>query len=310
MGSVRIDGSKIKFLREQQDLTQLYLATAVGVTTDTISRWENKRYPTIKRENGEKLAEALDVTLEELLENVEVEEELEKGQTEQEPLVHADTSVVRRFFPVKKAGIVLLVAGLLLVIGLLLLPPKTILITCARIMPEHAAPNTPFPVIIRIEADTDQEVPILIREELIGEGQASGRGAAGEIKVFGKNPRWIGTLNNGHAQFTYLVIPDKNSKGKASLSFSGEIRTRKGRKTSSAVDGPTTIDIVPYHWADADRDYRISDTEILMAYETYSSPGETGIDFSFTEELWLAGKYTWSETNTSFEIEKTSLPRE
>ena len=67
-GSVDINGSKIRSLREQNDLTQLYLATVVGVTTDTISRWENRRYPSIKLENARKLADALGVPLEELLE--------------------------------------------------------------------------------------------------------------------------------------------------------------------------------------------------------------------------------------------------
>ena len=37
---VQVSGPKIRSLREEQNLTQLYLATAVGVTTETISRWE------------------------------------------------------------------------------------------------------------------------------------------------------------------------------------------------------------------------------------------------------------------------------
>ena len=45
---VKIDGARVRRLREQKGLTQLYVATAVQVTTDTISRWENKRYPSIK----------------------------------------------------------------------------------------------------------------------------------------------------------------------------------------------------------------------------------------------------------------------
>lgn len=179
-----------------------------------------------------------------------------------------------------------------------------------RIVPEHAAPNVPFPVVIRIEADTDQEMPILIREELIGDGQARGRGPAGGIKDFGKNPRWIGTLHNGQAQFTYLVTPTKNSTGETSILFSGEIISRKGQKTGSKVEGAATVRIAPYHWADGDQDYRISDNEILIAYETYSSPGESGIGFSTLEELWLAGRYTWSETTASFEIANTPLPEE
>ena len=68
---VKIDGTQVRRLREAKGLTQLYMATVVGVTTDTISRWENKRYPSIKVENGRKLAEALEVNLEEILEKEE-----------------------------------------------------------------------------------------------------------------------------------------------------------------------------------------------------------------------------------------------
>ncbi len=67
--SVDINGNKIRLLREQKELTQLYLATVVGVTTDTISRWENRRYPSIKPENARKLAEALGYSIEELLDD-------------------------------------------------------------------------------------------------------------------------------------------------------------------------------------------------------------------------------------------------
>ena len=65
---IKIDGARIRQLREQKGLTQLYIATAVDVTTDTVSRWENKRYPSIKKENGIRLAEALEVELEDILE--------------------------------------------------------------------------------------------------------------------------------------------------------------------------------------------------------------------------------------------------
>ena len=63
-----INGTKIRKIREEKGLTQLYLSEVVGVTTDTISRWENRRYPTIKMENAIRLAQALEVSLEEILE--------------------------------------------------------------------------------------------------------------------------------------------------------------------------------------------------------------------------------------------------
>ncbi len=64
---IRISGPKIRSLRENQELTQLYLATAVEVTTETISRWERTDAPNIKKENGLKLAAALEVELDEIL---------------------------------------------------------------------------------------------------------------------------------------------------------------------------------------------------------------------------------------------------
>ncbi|WP_236685584.1 helix-turn-helix transcriptional regulator [Geobacter pickeringii] len=73
---VAIDGSTIKRIREAKKLTQLYVASVVGVTTDTISRWENNRYPTIKRDNAEKLATALEVAVEEILRREPSAEEL------------------------------------------------------------------------------------------------------------------------------------------------------------------------------------------------------------------------------------------
>ncbi len=308
MSIVKIDGSKIKFLREQQELTQLYLATAVGVTTDTISRWENKRYPTIKKENGEKLAEALDVPLAELLENGE--EEIEQKDARQN-IARPAPSKLREGtrFSIKNAALLFLLVGLLAGGLFMLLPQHNIEINCKRIMPEHAAPNAPFPVVIKIQADTEQDLPILIREELSGEAAAKGQGATEEQKDFGKSPRWIGTLEKGQAQFVYMVTPDRTITGNTSISFSGEIRSRTGQDIGSVIEGPTSIQITPYHWADTNQDYTISDNEILLAYEMFSSSGESGIDFSTLEKLWLAGQYTWEETKAAFEPNRASLSK-
>ena len=87
---VKIDGTRVRAIREQKGLTQLYVATVVEVTTDTVSRWENKRYPTIKKENGLKLAEALEVDLSEILDSAEDEASQENDASE---------SVVKRHPP-------------------------------------------------------------------------------------------------------------------------------------------------------------------------------------------------------------------
>ena len=44
----------------------------------------------------------------------------------------------------------------------------------------------------------------------------------------------------------------------------------------------------------------ISDSEIRKAYATYSVPGESLVDFSQLEELWVAGRYTWNRKTRSF----------
>lgn len=89
---VKIDGAKIRQLRESKGLTQLFLATSVEVTTDTISRWENKRYPTIKRENGIKLAEALEVELDDILDHSDAEAAAEESEGDAQE--QADTQTV------------------------------------------------------------------------------------------------------------------------------------------------------------------------------------------------------------------------
>ena len=80
---IKIDGARIRAIREAKGLTQLYVATAVEVTTDTVSRWENRRYPTIKKENGLKLAQALEVELEDILDRGD---EADISQDEAEPV--------------------------------------------------------------------------------------------------------------------------------------------------------------------------------------------------------------------------------
>ncbi|HSH14379.1 MAG TPA: helix-turn-helix transcriptional regulator, partial [Desulfurivibrionaceae bacterium] len=113
---VRIDGAKARRIRENKGLTQLYVATVVQVTTDTISRWENRRYPTIKKENAEKLAEALGVELPALLDELEtVEGEAGVSAPEAAPL-EAEVSIPSRMTSIRPLGrwigaLVLLLTG-------------------------------------------------------------------------------------------------------------------------------------------------------------------------------------------------------
>ena len=103
---VKISGGALRSLREKQSLTQLYLATAVGVTTETISRWERQEAPTLKEENALKLADVLAVPLGDIL---AVEEQV----AEVVPVPVPDT------FPTnKRKNVIILLAVLLGVLGL------------------------------------------------------------------------------------------------------------------------------------------------------------------------------------------------
>jgi transcriptional regulator with XRE-family HTH domain len=302
--SVDINGDKIRTVREQKGLTQLYLATVVGVTTDTISRWENRRYPAIKLENAKKLAEALEIPLEELL---AAEQKANKGaQEEPTTTLQAATTAPTPSAPflallnkrrTMVAGIVLVVAGLGIAAYWWLGRSE---LTAERIMPPHTAPNLPFPVRIDIRGPVESQASLLIRETITGEAEATGALEEGQPKQFGKNPRWIGRLDNGHAVFIYLVTPGKKAKTEERLSFDGDLISREGQLLGDSIAGAKQTQLTLFHWADTNQDSIISDDEILRANETYALPGST-INFTALEELWLAGKYSWNKRMQAFE---------
>ncbi len=304
--SVDINGNKIKLFREQHELTQLYLATVVGVTTDTISRWENRRYPSIKLENAKKLAEALGVSLDELLDEpsskaADADREDPADEAESPATTTPPDQGFRPFLTGKKRWLALAGGLLFLGMGIFFLIVATRPGTRAvRYLPKHTAPNLPFPVIIQTDGEAEGETTLLIREELLGDVEATGPSSEGTPKQFGKNPRWIGKLHNGQATFLYMVHPGKKLRPQEEIGFSGDIIVREGQTVGDKIAGAEHIVIAPYHWVDTNKDYVISDSEILNAYETYSIPGDNLINFTAIEELWLAGKYTWNKKTLSF----------
>lgn len=304
--SVDINGHKIRILREQRGVTQLYLATVVGVTTDTISRWENRRYPSIKLDNAKKLAEALEVSLDDLLEEAGADAPAAPpGDIE---AVEAQTpAVVTRW---ARAGALMgryrawLAGGVGLAVIIAVAVAVFVVnrpgVNAIRIMPEHTGPNLAFPVKILMAGDAETTGTLLIREEVMAEVAATGGSAEGPPRQFGKNPRWIGKLQEGKAAFLYLVEPDKRIRPGEEIRITGDLIAREGQTSGDAIGGLGRIMVTLYHWADSDKNYVISDAEIRAAYETYSVPGENLLNFSALEELWLAGGYTWSKKSQSF----------
>lgn len=300
MSMVKIDGAKIKSLREQQGLTQLYLATAVEVTTDTISRWENRRYPSIKRDNGLKLAEALNVELEALLEDTKDDD----PTTDQ-----IDTAALPPEAPTPKKSrlsrswpLLLLSATLL---GIILSfswyffkHPTSGPLSAIRVVPAHCISGQPFPVVISVTGAPDIATALIIKESFSENVTilATSPKNAGGLKD--DQIKWLKKISNT-ARYAYLVsIPGKEKEkvqfhGTAALSGEPEL----------PIAGNDSIVIGHHHWADTNKDNVISDDEILTVYDQYSEISELDLDIDLIEEIWMGSKYTWDPGTSSYKIE-------
>ncbi len=289
---VKIDGSKVKSLRESKGLTQLYIATVVGVTTDTISRWENRRYPSIKEENAIKLAEALEVELEQFLEK---EDELTK------PAETAAAAVSQARRP--RAYRILI--WLLPLIVVLLLPfiwysmkqPEPVTIFATRLLPPHIPPGQPFPVIIKVT--TLQQGPFsLILKEMLPEG-CEPIVSAPPYTSFDKKTetiKWINRTTGQAATFVYLAkkhSPKPGFENDTPLRFSGSVTLRDEKSAETVIAGSQVLPIADYHWADTNRDNRIEDAEILAAYDNFSALDMINYDWQKLDEIWSAAGYDW-----------------
>jgi transcriptional regulator with XRE-family HTH domain len=307
MSMVKVDGAKIKHLRESQGLTQLYLATAVQVTTDTISRWENKKYPTIKRENGVKLAEALNVELDDLL-LIEVFTTLNESS--------ASTSSVEDVSPLpipppqhtsssKRMIIGFFALGVFLFCGYVvwhsLTPPPDPRIFAERDLPHHSIPGQPFPVLIRVSGITaDKPATVIIKENLPNGAKIlkiAPDNSGGAMKK--ETVKWLKKID-GSTTFAYVASitgEDNNT-----FAFNGNASVSGDSSTPAIIGGNNTILLGTYHWADTDQDGRINDNEILAVHERYKEIEGIDVDIETIEAIWLGSGYNWNPKTKSFKI--------
>ncbi len=317
---ININGLKIRQIREEKGLTQLYVSTVVGVTTDTISRWENRRYPTIKKENAIRLAEALEVPLEAIIdtgEGTEAGEELppqaeaapaEPSPAEEEQAAPPQSASGPR--SVRRRPVGVLLAALFM---------ATILLTAYgwwkasrkvekqvvafRSMPAHTPPAGFFPVLIEVTASGPTPFSLILKEKLPQNcvavrampGFVDQEGASSELK-------WIGKMNGDYALFSYLARVDPGAPMDSRLNFSGGITLRSGDKNVTPVSGASSVLIRPYHWADSNSDGRIDDEEILSAHDTYGGLDGAVFDQKQLEDIWSGKGYSWNPAKRTFEI--------
>ena len=312
---VRIDGARIRRLREGKGLTQLYLSTVVGVTTDTISRWENRHYQSIKLDNAEKLAGALEVGLDEILEREEAPEQTGGGQPDLPP---AEIARVEPPPARKRLQLVIMAAAVfaLAVVGLLLYalfprqPPG--LLVAERILPAQAAPGQSFPVLIRVRAPGQNPLSLILKET-VPEGcrivQAVPEPTSGDRQD--NSLKWIGRSEANKSVFAYLCqVPPGTALG-TTLSFSGIVTRKQTLGEQERVSGAAALTVAPFHWADANRDQVIDDDEILAVYDLYSDIAGLNYDRDRIDTLWTAGGYRWDGKRKNFvALERKSGPQD
>lgn len=283
--SVAIDGTRIRTVREAKRLTQLYVANVVGVTTDTISRWENNRYPSIKRENAQKLADALEVPLTDILREEAPGPEDEAGAEFPPPSP-------RRM----KLFILFALAALLLLLMVVILArtpssaPKAV-----RWLPRYAAPGEVIPVQIKVTRLPGNPFGFILKEKLPdGMRLVSSVPPSSAAEPAGSSLKWLVPGGGNPVTISYSVrTPAPFAQGK-DVKVKGEIVLHGGgANRTEEVGGGSEVRIGPYHWADANGDGRIDDDEIMPAYYVCDEMKGLGLDWKIIEAIWTGKGYRW-----------------
>lgn len=291
--SVAVDGDALRRIREQKRLTQLYVSKVVGVTTDTVSRWENNRYPTIRRENALKLADALEVDLADIL-----KQEINEQAPEE---VQSLKSELRRVWLGGGFGALLLIIILVWFFLPRQDPYPEPLLRAERILPPHVAPGHQLLVQVVISADTPLKGIILKEEYPAGWRFLSAEPEAASVDDGGGMVRWIfrNPVSPLHVYYRF-DIPVNTPLG-SEISLTGElIANPDGRQFSVPVRSTQSIRIKPFHWADTNADLVIDDVEILLFSELSESTIELDEEWYLIERIWHAGSYRWDNDNAIF----------
>ncbi len=291
----KINGETIRRLREEKGLTQLYVATVVGVTTDTISRWEHRRYPSIKPENAKKLAEALGVALEEILDHATPAappvETLELPP--EQPLPPPPLPRNRRL----GIGLAIFLAITILAVFLAWWfdNQKPLRVTATRILPPQAPVGLPFPVAITVTPATNEAIPLIVSETVAPECSViASVPPFSAVNTATRTFRWI-TKPEGPTTLFYLAVIKPHHPLVPQLPFHGEITMRGRSGVMTPIGGADNIPVAPYHWADRNRDFKIDDEEILAVYDTFGAAG-LNLEASKLEDIWSGHGYRWDAT--------------
>ncbi|MDW7773504.1 MAG: helix-turn-helix transcriptional regulator [Desulfobulbaceae bacterium] len=296
---VRINGAQVKKIREQKGLTQLYLSEVVGVTTDTISRWENRRYPSIKLENATKLAQALEVSIDELLEE-------NSGYSEYAADLQGEKK--KRFqpgFPIPIAVIIALTVILTGFAAWYFFPAEETspAFSAVRILPPHVPPGQVFPVLIHVRNPSAISISLIVRE-LVPDGTTVEKGdpPLTTLDTRKNELKWISRTENQQTVFAYLARAPEKVYDNSSLEFNGAVTLKEETSNHEPVLGDSTLSLAGFHWADTNKDQVIDDEEILAVYDLYSDIRELDFDRDMIDDIWASGSYRWDEKTGIYRV--------
>ncbi len=289
---VEIDSEAIRRIREEKRLTQLYVSNVVGVTTDTVSRWENNRYPTIRKDNALKLAEALDVELERILKARDSIVDIAGNEADGD----VKRSSLKKTIIIAGCLVVLVGAGVLFYLKLFLPVPITVL----RYLPAYAAPGAS--VLIRVQVESEESMKVILKEEIPAGWQLEGSfpeaskvdNAHGVVRwIFKHSPR------DKNIYYRLRVASVVEASGKVPVSGS-LVANYSGRQSQIEIPSIGQLKIAPYHWADSDGNNIIDDMEILSVSDYAEEAGDELVGWDQLEQLWEAGHYRWDMNQEKF----------
>ena len=289
--AVAIDGLAVRKIREEKRLTQFYVSKVVGVTTDTVSRWENNRYPTIMRDNALKLAEALEVELDDIL----------KKEVEAADQPESSVSAVkkRRWLPLL-AVVAIIFVGLSYFV-LRPAPEATVILQAKRIVPPYAAPSSQ--ILIRVNLSVDKPLKGMILKETFPAGWRliEAQPVVSHIDSETGKARWIFRKPPQKITVYYLLQVPDSAKAGDNLTIHGELKANPdGQRTATTVDTVGHMQIKPFHWADTNGDGAIDDLEILEVSDLTEEAASLNLDWDLIESIWEMGSYQWRPEQKAF----------
>ncbi len=290
--SVALDGDAVRRIREEKRLTQLYVSKVVGVTTDTVSRWENNRYPTIRRDNAQKLAEALEITLSEIL-----KQEL--------PAEAADESSFSPRLKYKFWAYALVLLCVLLAVMFYFQQQANMIpapvIQATRILPPYAAPGSR--ILIQVELASEKPLKGMILKEVfpVGWRLIEAEPAVSHIDEGIGIARWIFRNPPQTKNVFYLLEVPEDAGPESDVTIDGElIANPDGQRSAVPLESLGTMQVKPFHWADSNGNLVIDDLEILELSDLTDDTGQLNLDWDLIESLWEAGAYQWQVDKKQF----------